>query len=75
MKNLKKTPAKQYPEQPENIARFEDFRAPYHATTSVEKEEFRNSLPFLLMGCAKGPFSKLSDAQIKQMMIADKHRL
>ncbi|MCF0070036.1 hypothetical protein LZD49_06105 [Dyadobacter sp. CY261] len=64
--------AKQYPESEERQPiGFEDFKATYYKTELTEKEEFRNSLPFLLMGCASGPMSNLTDHEIKQMMAAD----
>ncbi|WP_353719592.1 hypothetical protein [Dyadobacter sp. 676] len=45
----------QYPETEErHNAGFEDFKPTYENANMTEKEEFRNSLPFALIGCAKG---------------------
>lgn len=63
-----------YPEiQDRDITGFEDFKAPYHKTPQSEKEEFRQSIPFVMMGWAKGLANNMSDEEFKQFNYAEKY--
>lgn len=70
---------KQYLELEDGPAmQFEDFKAPYHQTPLTElteREEFRQSLPFLMIGWARAPISNMSDDDLRLVRYAEKYGL
>ena len=53
----------------------EEFLVEYAKTSKKDDVEFKKSLPFLLMGCAKGPLSNMSDKELKDMWAKEKYGL
>ena len=57
----------------------EDYLVKYSRTDNGNLqggEEFENSLPYKLMGCAKGgPLDNMTDKEIKDMRIKDRYGL
>jgi len=67
---------KQYLELEEDVVmKFEDFKAPYYKTPLAEREEFRQSLPFLMIGWARAPISRMSDDDLRLIRCAERHGL
>ncbi|MDR6805687.1 hypothetical protein J2Y45_002004 [Dyadobacter sp. BE34] len=70
---------KPYPELEDGpVMKFEDFKAPYHQTPLTElteREEFRQSLPFLMIGWARAPISNMSDDDLRLVRYAEKYGL
>lgn len=60
------------------VMKFEDFKAPYHQTPLTElteREEFRQSLPFRMIGWARAPISNMSDDDLRLVRYAEKYGL
>ena len=57
------------------VMKVEDFKASYHSTPLTEQEEFRQSLPFLMIGWARAPISNMSDDDLRLVRYAEKYGL
>ncbi|MCF0050900.1 DUF6364 family protein [Dyadobacter chenwenxiniae] len=55
----------------------EDYLVEYSKTSKAENQsDFKNSLAYQLMGCAKGgPLDNMTDDEIKDMRIKDRYGL
>ena len=68
--------SKQYPEfEDGKFSAVEDFKATYYQTPLTEKEEFRQSEPFLMIGWAKGRISNMTDDDLRLVRYVEKYGL